>query len=249
MRLLHWNVNGLRSLLPLNILPSLLGDYDIICMNETKLSDDSQCAAIAPAGYHVFSSIARRRGYSGVCVFTRIDPLRRLSIPFPDDEGRLVILEFSSFILVSVYVPNSGASRLRYRTRVWDPQFQLLCSRLARRKPLLILGDMNVAHEDIDIYKPERHRQQAGFTDVERFNFGMLLRTVELTDVWRARHPGVSAFTYFDYRTRARARNAGWRLDYALASESLVPRVRACRLLPAVPGSDHIPVEILMDEK
>jgi exodeoxyribonuclease III len=152
-------------------------------------------------------------------------------------------------------VPNSGQrsalgdrlpKRIDYRARSWDPHFQSLCTSLSQKKPLIILGDMNVAHQAIDINNPDKHKQMAGFTDIERYHFELLLKSANLVDVWREKHPTKVQYTYFDYRTRARSRNAGWRLDYILISKELVSKVRRCEILSDINGSDHVPVELIM---
>lgn len=262
MKLLHWNINGLRSLLKTKesqiSLMSMISEYDIISFNETKI-DDVSLATIreefVPDGYHLYSTHASKKGYSGVCIISKIRPLHELEQTLGCDEGRIIVLEYSSFIVMSVYVPNSGQrtktgdklpKRIEYRTRDWDPHFMHICTDLQQKKPLIILGDMNVVHQEIDINNPSKHIYSAGFTDVERANFDLLLNSCNLVDIWRYQHKRTRQYTYFDYRTKARARNAGWRLDYALISKSLVKKVVSCDILSDIEGSDHVPVVLII---
>ncbi len=262
MRLLHWNVNGLRSMLRTKddrlAFMALISQYDMVSLNETKIDEHAltnHADQFLPEGYHIYSSHAHKKGYSGVCILTKLKPLHVLEQTLGYDEGRLVVLEYAKFIIMSAYVPNSGQPtksgdrlprRIEYRTQSWDPHFQHICMSLAQKKPLIVLGDMNVAHQEIDIAHPSRHRLSAGFTDEERSDFGALLKAARMVDVWRSIHPKTVMYTYFDYRSSARARNAGWRLDYALVSEALVRNVIRCEILSNIEGSDHVPVELIM---
>ncbi len=262
MKFLQWNVNGLRSLLKnaeyKSRLLSLISEYDIISLNETKIDQDTldrYKSEFVPVGYELYSTHANKKGYSGVCVITRVKPLHVLDQTLGMEEGRLVVLEYSKFILISVYTPNAGQrnlsgdklpKRIEYRTRSWDMHFRSLCMSLQMRKPLVVLGDLNVAHRDIDIYNPNNHRHMAGMTDIERHNFEVLLSSANLVDAWRDLHPNQRQYTYFDYRTRARVRNAGWRLDYALVSRAIHLRIARCEILSDIDGSDHVPVELVL---
>ncbi len=255
MKCLQWNVNGLRSLIRnaqyKKELISMIKKYDIVALNETKIDNSAMelhSNDFVPDGHYLYSTHATKKGYSGVCIITNTKPLHVLNQTLGSDEGRLVVLEYSRLIVVAVYVPNSGQKlkRIEYRASSWDPHFKSMCLSLSQRKPLLILGDMNVAYQDIDIHKPETHRQTAGFTDIERENFGDLLKSVKLIDTWRTLHKTKKQYTYFDYRTRARVRNAGWRLDYALVSKELWRYVKKCVILQDVEGSDHVPVELVL---
>jgi len=262
MKCLQWNVNGLRSILKnktnRDIFTSMISKYDLISLNEIKIDETTLAIRsddFVPQGYYLYSSHAQKKGYSGVCIITKYRPLHTLEQTLGNDEGRLIILEFSKLIVIGVYVPNSGQrtttgdrlpKRIEYRVRSWDPHFQSLCLSLRQRKPLLILGDMNVAHKEIDINNPTIHKQSAGFTDMERYNFGLLLDSVNLVDVWRELHKRKKQYTYFDYRTRARSRNVGWRLDYALVSKEILHKVSKCEILSDVVGSDHVPIELIL---
>jgi exodeoxyribonuclease III len=260
MRLLHWNINGLRSICKKEIADGItfkqfIHEYDIIVLNETKI-DSSRIGEIGCIGdgYHMYHAFADKKGYSGVSILTKQAPLRELKPSFKDNEGRVVILEYSEFILVGVYVPNSGQTikpsiapkRIGFRTTTWDPQFQLLCSKLEKKKPLIVLGDLNVAYTEMDLANPTKNKYHAGFTDAERNNFGILLESTRLVDIWRYRHPSKVEYTYFDYRTRARDRNAGWRIDYALISKEILDQVVRCNILSDIKGSDHVPLELIL---
>lgn len=256
MKLLLWNVNGIRAISKKELLPDgttfaqLIKRYDVVVLNETKVSDD-QLPTIDPV-FHAYHSYAKRRGYSGVSILTKIQPIRRIDPSFSDDEGRLVILEFAHFIVIGVYAPNSGPvdkaigkpRRLEYRTTVWDREFRSMCAKLEKTKPIVVMGDMNVAFTEMDVHSPTQVSRHAGFTEEERRGFGHLLETTSLMDVWRFKHPFKVQYTYFDYRSRARERNAGWRIDYALVSKPLVDDVASCEILPDIVGSDHLPLEL-----
>ncbi len=261
MKLLIWNVNGLRSISKKEVSPGISFDqfikkYDIVVLNETKIGDMQmkQNSDLIPNNFNAYHSHSSTRngGYAGVSILTKILPIKRIDPSFSDNEGRLVILEYKEFILIGVYVPNAGPfnkdigkpKRHRYRTKTWDIQFQSMCANLRKKKPLIILGDMNVANEDIDVYGPTKLTKHAGFTSEERKNFKYLLDSVDLIDIWRNKHPLKTEYTFFDYRSRARIRNAGWRIDYALISSKIYPLINSCIILSNIIGSDHIPLEL-----
>jgi len=261
MKLLLWNVNGLRSIVRRKITDGsfvkFIYKYDIIILNETKINDDGieeYKDKIIPEGFEIFNAHSAKRGYAGVSILTRYKPLRRIEPSIDDDEGRIVILEFKKFILIGVYVPNAGQKsvetrmprRINYRTREWDPQFQQMCANLAKQKPIIVMGDMNVAAAEIDIHNPAQNTNHAGFTNAERHNFHLLLDGTQLIDTWRDQHPNKIAYTYFDYRTKARKRNAGWRIDYALVSTALRSYIGKSSILSDVEGSDHVPIELII---
>lgn len=253
IKFLHWNVNGIRSIIKKDIngksFEDIMNDQrsDILVFTETKISEETRnchsdvCKLFSTYPY-IYHTHALKKGYSGVSVYSKIRPIRELRT-FDDDEGRLIVLEFELFIMISVYVPNSGAklARLNWRTE-WDKQFRDMCKHLSKKKSLVILGDLNVAHMDIDICHPEKHHNSAGFTDDERGNFDLLLRECNLLDCWRIQHEAKICYTYFDYRTRARERNAGWRIDYVLISSKLENHLLNSAILNEMRGSDHVPV-------
>lgn len=256
VKILHWNINGIRAIYKKNVHDSKsFEEYitdqhaDIITFNETKIccksmGTHSDVSKLFESYKYRYNTHATKKGYSGVSVYSKIEPIRQIETDIDDNEGRIIILEYSKFILISVYVPNAGSKlvRLKYRTTVWDDKFLELCKQLEKSKPLIIAGDMNVAHMDIDINHPERHKQSAGFTDAERGNFDRLLRTCNLLDTWRITHLQEVGYTYFDYRTKARERGAGWRIDYILISAELQNYISQCEILSNVYGSDHIPI-------
>lgn len=252
IRIMTWNINGIRAIAPKIVHGSkhfwdyiVSTDSDIVCFNETKIDADKMANLTDPDDYpYMYHSHADKKGYSGVSVYSKLKPLRKLIPPKTlDVEGRLVVLEFRSFILIALYQPNAGAGlkRLSYRKR-WDNLFRKYVLSLEKHKGIIMMGDMNVSNEDIDIYKPETHGDVAGFTDVERSNFKQMLVECRLFDVWRSIHPRTVEYTYFDYRSRARKRGHGWRLDYAIVSDRLSKNVKSCSILGDVMGSDHVPV-------
>ncbi len=254
MKLLHWNVNGIRAIMKKQVLTHKSFEScvsgqraDIIVLSETKIAADSRethdGVNLLFTDYpHQYHAHARKRGYSGVSVYSKVKPARLIRVD--NEEGRLVVLEYAHFVLVAVYVPNAGSklARLSYRTETWDTYFLTMCKQLSARKPIVIAGDLNVAHMDKDIAHPERHRGSAGFTDAERGNFDKLLRTCNLLDTWRVSHEDEVAYTYFDYRTKARQRNVGWRIDYILVSAALQSKLESSSILTEVTGSDHLPI-------
>ncbi len=251
-RILSWNVNGIRAITQKIVHNDMtFWEYvlstrsDIVCMTEMKIDDEKIHDMYAPDEYqYMYHSHADKKGYSGVSVYSKVKPISMLTPPHAlDVEGRLVVLEYRSFILIALYQPNSGSDlkRLSYRKK-WDDGFRKYVSTLESRKGCIIVGDMNVANEDVDIFKPETHHNSAGFTDIERDNFKELLSECRLVDIWRCQHPRTIAFTYFDYRSRARKYNRGWRIDYTLASKRIAKRIRSCEIINDVIGSDHVPM-------
>lgn len=246
MKIASWNVNGLRA-----VLKKDFGGFvksfapDILCLQETKISDDLHGSLELPFKYRAFSC-AEKRGYSGTAILSNIEPLdvRAVDLDGHPGEGRIVCADFGDFFLASVYVPNSqdGLKRLDYR-RAWDADF----AEFARgaKKPLIICGDMNVAHNEIDIARPAANRRNPGFTDEEREDFSALLEGADLSDVWRERNPGVAGrYSWWSYRFGARRKNIGWRIDYFLVSRPFAASVKGADILDSVEGSDHCPVSI-----
>lgn len=258
IKILHWNINGIRAIIKKNVYKSqsfesylLTQKSDIMVFTETKISDDKRCDKINSLFesytyyYHVQ---ADKKGYAGISIYSKLSPIRRLYPDIDNSEGRIIVLEYDKFILISVYIPNSGAKllRLSYRINEWDKQFRNICKQLGKIKPLVIAGDMNVAHMNIDIKHPEKHHKTAGFTDQERGNFDQLLRECNLLDTWRIQHDNQIEYTYFDYRTKARQRNSGWRIDYILISEALEYKLIDSNILNSVIGSDHLPITCIL---
>ena len=245
---ISWNVNGLRAVAGkgfADIFAEL--DADFFCLQETKLQAGQ--IDLEFLGYTSYWNYADKKGYSGTAIYTRHQPLSvsyGIGIDEHDHEGRVVTLEMQDFYLVDVYVPNSqdGLRRLEYRMR-WEDAFRAYVSGLARRKGVIVCGDMNVAHEEIDLKNPDTNHFNAGFSDEERGKMTELL-SAGFADSWRLLHPGEAKYSWWSYRMAARERNVGWRIDYFLVSENLVPRIAGAEIHNEVFGSDHCPVELTL---
>ena len=250
MKFISWNVNGLRASEGKgfrDIFNEL--DADFFCLQETKLQE-GQIDLQFP-GYESYWDYAEKKGYSGTAIFTRHKPLsvaRGLGIDAHDHEGRAVTLEFEQFYLVTAYVPNSqdGLRRLDYRM-AWEDDFRAYLKSLDERKPVVVCGDLNVAHKEIDLKNPKSNRRNAGFTDEEREKFSLLLEA-GFTDTFRYFYPDKEEiYSWWSYRFKAREKNAGWRIDYFLASNRLQPQLRSASIHTEIFGSDHCPVEVNID--
>ena len=249
MRIVSWNVNGLRSIVA-KTYGSMVDavDPDVICLQETKISADTLLPELGPFPWKRFHC-ALRRGYSGTAVLSKLEPLSYGCNTAPEQliapmEGRVQLVEFEKFFLVNVYVPNAQAklTRLPLRRDRWDPEFCNLLQSLAQRKSVLACGDFNVAHREIDLARPAENRGNAGFTDEERRGFDCYVEA-GFVDVFRALHPNrAGAYSWWSYRAGARQRNVGWRIDYFIATEDLVPFVSRCDILSSIGGSDHAPL-------
>ena len=249
MKLISWNVNGLRAALKKDFEASVTAlDADVICLQETKLSE-GQIDFELP-GYEAFFNYAEKKGYSGTAIFTRVKPLAvtyGLGIPEHDREGRVITAEFPDFYLVTVYTPNSqdGLKRLDYRM-VWEDAFRAYLKELEEKKPVIACGDLNVAHTEIDLKNPKTNHKNAGFSDEERAKMTELLRS-GFIDTWRYFNPDVTGvYSWWSYRFHARENNAGWRIDYFIASESLKERLISADIHNEIYGSDHCPVELVI---
>ena len=245
MKLISWNVNGLRACATKGFFDFFKEqDADIYCMGETKMQPDQ--AQFDTEGYQQYWNSADKKGYSGVAVFTRVPPLNvsyGLGIDEHDHEGRVLTLEFENFYLVNVYTPNSQneLARLDYRMK-WDADFRAYVCGLDEKKPVIICGDMNVAHEEIDLKNPKTNHRNAGFTDEERQNMTALLDS-GFTDTFRFKNPDLTgAYSWWSYRFKAREKNVGWRIDYFLASNRLQDKIEDTCIYSEVLGSDHCPV-------
>jgi len=244
MKLVSWNVNGLRACVGKGFFEFLAAENpDMMCLQETKLQPEQ---APQVDGYREYWCSAEKKGYSGTALFTKSEPLSvsfGLGIEEHDHEGRVITAEYEDFYLVTVYTPNSqdGLKRLDYRMQ-WEDAFRGHLCALDQKKPVVVCGDMNVAHEEIDLKNPKTNRRNAGFTDEERGKMTELLGA-GFADTFRRLHPGLEgAYSWWSYRFHAREKNAGWRIDYFLVSERLMPRVKDARILSDVFGSDHCPV-------
>ena len=245
MRFISWNVNGLRACLKKGFEDTFWGlDADFFCLQETKLQP-GQLELELP-GYEQFWCSAEKKGYSGTAIFARRTPISvqyNLGIEEHDHEGRVITLEYEDFYLVCVYTPNAqdGLRRIDYRM-AWDDAFRGHVTALDAKKPVIICGDMNVAHEEIDLKNPKTNRGNAGFSDEERGKFTELL-DAGFTDTFRALYPDAAgAYSWWSYRFNARANNAGWRIDYFLVSDRLREQVDKAYICPEIFGSDHCPV-------
>ncbi len=249
MKLISWNVNGLRACLGKGFTDFFNeADADIFCVQETKMQQ-GQAEVVLP-GYEQYWNSAERRGYSGTAVFTRSTPLAvtyGLGIAQHDNEGRVITLEYDGFYLVNVYTPNSqrGLERLEYRMR-WEEDFKAYLLGLDAQKPVIVCGDLNVAHTEIDLKNPKTNVSNAGFTPQEREKFSQLL-AAGFADSFRALYPEkTGAYTWWSYMFNARANNAGWRIDYFLVSQRLMEQVSDSLIYPEIMGSDHCPVGLLV---
>ncbi|MEI6034758.1 MAG: exodeoxyribonuclease III [Verrucomicrobiae bacterium] len=245
MKLVSWNVNGLRSILGKGDALARAG-ADVLCLQEIKARPEQVDHAFD--GYHVFWNPAQRPGYSGTAILSREMPLsvaNGIGRSEHDAEGRVITAEFQGFFVVNVYTPNSQRElgRLAYRTREWTPAFIGFLSDLQRRKPVIFCGDMNVAHREIDLARPKANARTAGFTIEEREAFDRVL-DAGFVDSFREFEKGGGHYTWWSYQGSARARNIGWRIDYVCVSESLRPSLRSAFIQPEVGGSDHCPVGI-----
>ena len=247
MKLVSWNVNGLRAVLRKNFLDYLEAEKpDLLCLQETKCSPND-VEQLWPAAYTTYWNTAQKKGYAGTAIFTRTRPLhvtQGIGRALHDDEGRVLSAEFTDFFLVNVYVPNSKRelTRLDYR-RQWDRDFLRYLKQLERRKPVIFCGDLNVAHTEIDLANPKANLKNHGFTPEERAGFSAFLKAGFL-DTLREFERGGGHYTWWAPFANARARNIGWRIDYFLISKSLRPRLKRAFIRADVEGSDHCPVGI-----
>ena len=250
MKLISWNVNGIRACLKNGFSDAFSSlDADIFCLQETKLSE-GQLELDLP-GYYQYWNFAEKKGYSGTAVFSRKKPLSvtyGIGINEHDHEGRVITAEYDNFYFVCVYVPNSrdGLVRLEYRMR-WEDDFRSYLVHLNETKPVIVTGDMNVAHEAIDLKNPTTNHHNAGFTDEERGKFSELLSS-GFTDTFRHLNPDLeNVYSWWSYRFHARQNNAGWRIDYFLVSDRIVKNVVDAGIHTEIFGSDHCPVELVFD--
>ena len=249
MKLISWNVNGLRACAGKGFADSLLGlDADVICLQETKLQE-SQLDVSLPE-YQVYLNCAEKKGYSGTAIFTRVPPLRvekDMGLDEHDHEGRILRAEFEDFQLINCYTPNSQKelARLDYRMK-WEDDFRAFLIEQDARKPVILCGDLNVAHEEIDLKNPRTNRMNAGFTDQERAQFTNLL-AAGFIDSFRYFHPDAAGeYSWWSYIRNARATNAGWRIDYFVVSRRLEGRMQSACIHQEIFGSDHCPVELVI---
>lgn len=250
IKLISWNVNGLRACCDKgfrDIFTQL--DADFFCLQETKMQEGQ--LDLSFEGYTSYWNYAEKKGYSGTAIFTKHQPLQvtyGLGIDEHDHEGRVITLEMEKFFLVTVYTPNSqdGLKRLDYRI-TWDDDFRAYLQKLDQSKPVLVCGDLNVAHKEIDLKNPKTNRMNAGFTDQEREKFQLLL-DAGFIDTFRYFYPEqTNIYSWWSYRFKAREKNAGWRIDYFLASASLADKLKEAKIHTEIFGSDHCPVEVTVE--
>ena len=250
MKLVSWNVNGLRACMGKGFMDFFKeADADIFCIQESKLQE-GQISLELP-GYHQYWNYAVKKGYSGTAIFTKEEPLSvsyGLGLEEHDQEGRVITLEFPDFYMVTVYTPNSqdGLARLDYRM-TWEEEFLKYLKKLEEKKPVIFCGDLNVAHKEIDLKNPKTNRKNAGFTDEEREKFSVLLEN-GFIDTFRYFYPDLKdAYSWWSYRFHAREKNAGWRIDYFITSRCLDAKLQSAGIHTEVYGSDHCPVELVAD--
>ena len=250
LKLISWNVNGLRACYDKGFADAFRRlDADFFCLQETKMQEGQLDAQFE--GYRSYWNYAEKKGYSGTAVFSRLEPLSvtyGMGIDEHDHEGRVITLELDSFFLITVYTPNSqdGLRRLEYRMK-WEDDFRAYLKKLEEKKPVIVCGDLNVAHREIDLKNPKTNRKNAGFTDEERAKFTTLLDS-GFTDTFRYFYPEQEGiYSWWSYRFKAREKNAGWRIDYFLASASLNEKLCSAKIHTEIFGSDHCPVELEVD--
>ena len=251
MKLVSWNVNGLRAIYKKGFEESFKElDADIFCIQETKMQEGQ--IELDLQGYYQYYNYAERKGYSGTAIFTKKEPLKvsyGIGIEEHDKEGRVITLEFDKFYMVNCYTPNSGRelARLEYRM-TWEDEFKKYLIKLDKQKPVIICGDLNVAHKEIDLKNPKSNRKNAGFTDEERSKIEELLNS-GFTDSFRKMYPDKEgAYTWWSYMFNARANNAGWRIDYFLVSDRISKNIKDAYIYSEIMGSDHCPVGLEIEE-
>ena len=246
MKLISWNVNGLRACAGKGFAESFKAlNADFFCLQETKMQAGQ--LELEFDGYESYWNYAEKKGYSGTAIYSRHKPLSvtyGMGVEEHDHEGRIITLEMSDFYLVTVYTPNSqdGLRRLDYRMQ-WEDDFRNFLKALDKKKPVIVCGDLNVAHEEIDIKNPKTNRRNAGFTDEEREKMTILVND-GFIDTFRTLHPDQVTYSWWSYRFHAREKNAGWRIDYFLTSDRLRPRITDAKIHTEIMGSDHCPIEL-----
>ena len=249
MKFISWNVNGLRACAGKGFADAFAAlDADFFCLQETKMQEGQ--LDLSFPGYQSYWNYAEKKGYSGTAIYTRHTPLNvtyGIGIDEHDHEGRVITMEMEQFFLVCCYTPNSqdGLRRLDYRM-TWEDDFRAYLQRLDAVKPVILCGDLNVAHEEIDLKNPKTNRQNAGFTDQERQQMTTLLAS-GFIDTFRTLYPEQVTYSWWSYRFQARQKNAGWRIDYFIISERLRPQLLDARIHTDILGSDHCPVELVLD--
>ena len=252
MKIISWNVNGIRAVLKKGFL-DFINDFnpDIICIQETKAHPEQVDLDLDNYKYKYWNS-ATKKGYSGTAIFSKIKPIsvqNDMNIEKHDDEGRVICMELKNYFLVTVYTPNSkrDLSRLEYRSKEWDRDFLIYLKELEKIKPIIFCGDLNVAHKEIDLKNPKTNKRNAGFTDEERLGFDNYINSGFL-DTFRMYNKEPNHYTWWSYMFNSRAKNVGWRIDYFCISEILKKKITKSIILPEIMGSDHAPILIEIDE-
>lgn len=248
MKIVSWNVNGLRAVVKKEFIANMLAtNADIICLQETKAQPEEVEQALENMpGYQIYANSASRKGYASTAILSKSRPLNikpDMDISQHDDEGRVITAEFDHFYLITVYVPNSGRGlvRLEYRQQ-WDRDFLKFVRNLEKKKPVIVCGDLNVAHQAIDLANPKsNYNKTAGYTQAEIDGFSEFLSN-GLVDIYRHLYPDKVTYSWWSYMFNARTKNVGWRIDYFLASRSLLPLIKDCQILTQIMGSDHCPI-------
>ncbi len=249
MKLISWNVNGIRAILKKGFVDFIKKESpDVLCLQETKAQENQVGELLSQYRYRYWNS-AKKRGYSGTAVFSKIKPISinyGMQLSEHDNEGRLITLEFKNFYLVNVYTPNAqpGLGRLGYKQK-WDADFLKYLKRLEKKKPVVFCGDLNVAHKEIDIARPKDNRRNPGFTDEERADFDKIIKS-GFIDTFREFNKKPEQYSWWTYRFNARKKNIGWRIDYFCISKKLQPILKNAFILSKVFGSDHCPVGIIL---
>lgn len=250
LKFISWNVNGLRACYDKGFADAFNRlEADFFCLQETKMQEGQ--LDVQFEGYQSYWNYAEKKGYSGTAIFSKVKPLSvtyGLGIEEHDHEGRVITLELESYYLITVYTPNSQEElrRLDYRMK-WDDDFRAYLKKLEEKKPVIVCGDLNVAHKEIDLKNPKTNRKNAGFTDEERAKFTTLLES-GFTDTFRYFYPEQEGiYSWWSYRFKAREKNAGWRIDYFLTSDSLKDKLRGAQIHTDILGSDHCPVELTIE--
>jgi len=249
-KMVSWNVNGIRACLNKGFEDEFSRlDADIFCVQETKVQEGQ--VDFSPEGYHCYWNYAEKKGYSGVAIFTKDEPLSvkyGMGEAYYDTEGRVITLEFENYYFVGCYTPNAqdGLRRLEFRMQ-WEDKFRSYLLSLNEKKPVIFCGDLNVAHEEIDLKNPKTNRGNPGFSDEEREKFSVLLES-GFTDSFRYFYPDLeNAYSWWSYRFHARDKNIGWRIDYFCVSDSIKEKLLSAKIHSEIYGSDHCPVEIIID--
>jgi exodeoxyribonuclease-3 len=257
MKIIAWNVNGIRAMLKKNNLVELINNEnpDIICLGETKIScpfndvKENLNKSIINKYFNYWSPCKTKGGYSGTAILTKKEPINviyglNINNKEYDDEGRVITCEFSKFYLIHVYTPNSGEAlaRLDFRVKIWDNMFLKYINKLKENKKVIVCGDLNVAHKEIDLKNPKTNLKTAGFTIEERTSFDNILEKTELIDTFRYLHKETIKYSYWSYKFHAREKNAGWRIDYFLVDKILIKKIINSDILDDILGSDHAPI-------